>query len=64
MIKKGIVSTVDNNLNFARVIFKEIDNSVSYELKISNNINLMVGDIVLVAFWRNNLKDGAIIAKI
>lgn len=65
MIKKGTVSNVDMIRRRAKVVFKEVSNCLSYELVMSKNIgDLNVGDTVIVAFWRNNLTDGAIIAKI
>lgn len=76
MIRKGILSYIDIEKRYARVIFKDIDDKVSYTIKIAFNIGdlhikehtlsetLSIGDEVLVAFWNNNLKDGAIIAKL
>jgi cytochrome c oxidase assembly protein Cox11 len=65
MIKKGMVSTADNVNKKARVTFPELDNTVSYELKVAKHIGeLFPGDAVLVGFWSHNLTDGAIIAEL
>lgn len=63
MIRKGTISTVYGNR--ARVTFLDLGNGVSSELPISESVdNLKVNDTVIVAFWGDNLADGAIIAKV
>lgn len=65
MIRKGIVSTVDNLNKLARVTFPDMDNNVTYELAISKNVGELVsGNIVIVAFWSESMADGAIIAEL
>lgn len=65
MIRKGIVSTVDNLNKLARVTFPDMDNSVTYELAISESVGeLISGNIVIVAFWSESMADGAIIAEL
>jgi hypothetical protein len=63
MNKKGTVSSVSTD--YARVIFPEIDNIVSYELMICPHVGIInPGDFVLVAFWGDSFADGAIIGKV
>ncbi|WP_142413056.1 hypothetical protein [Hathewaya massiliensis] len=65
MNKKGIVSFVNNVTRKARVFFPELDNNMTYEIPISRNLGeLKVGNIVIVAFWKDNLTDGVIIGVI
>lgn len=59
MVRKGVISTVDNTNRKARVYFPDV-NSVSPELPIASFINVQVNDAVLVEFWTSNLVDGLI----
>ncbi|MDU4598229.1 MAG: hypothetical protein E6Y49_09750 [Clostridium sporogenes] len=65
MNKKGIVSYADNINKIARITFPDLNNSVTYELKIAPHIGeLLPGKIVLVSFWSNNMIDGIIMAEL
>lgn len=70
MNRKGKISVIDANSRTARVIFPDEDNIVSAPLKLSNNISvigdnaLLIGDIVVVAYFSDNYSDGVIIAII
>lgn len=65
MNRKGIISTADNLIKRARVTFPDNDSSVSYELLVAEHIGeLTPGNIVLVAFWNDNMTDGAVIAEL
>lgn len=65
MIKKGIVSYVNNKDKKAKVFFPELDNNMTHEIPISNNIGeIKIGYTVLVGFWKDNLSDCAIIGVI
>lgn len=65
MNKKGIISTIGTNT--ARVIFPDLDNTISYELETSKNIeliNLTPGENVLVCFYNQDLNSGIIVAEL
>ncbi len=65
MIKKGIVSTADYINKKARIIFPDMDDTVTYEIPIANHIGELVpGDIVVTIFWNDNMTDGAVIAEL
>ena len=64
MILKGHVSTADNPNKKARIVFKDMDNSITAELPVSPQVgNLIVGDMVAVAMFSKNMNDGLVIAK-
>jgi len=65
MNRQGKISTLESG--YARIIFPSLDNVVSPPLQLATHISiesLNVGDIVLVAFYNNDLKSGVIIAKV
>ncbi|MBN1039018.1 hypothetical protein DVW12_09920 [Clostridium botulinum] len=65
MNRKGIISTVGDTT--VRVIFPELNDTVSYELKIASHINIInlhPKDEVLVCFYNSDLKSGVIIAEL
>ncbi|WP_459482124.1 hypothetical protein [Clostridium saccharoperbutylacetonicum] len=65
MNMKGVISTIE--LNTARVKFPELDDSISYKLKIAAHVNmndLKINDEILVCFFNSNLESGIIMAKI
>lgn len=63
MIKKGFVSALSGSN--ASVTFPDLDQSVTSYLPICSHVGaLNTGDAVLVAFWGNNMTDGAIIGKV
>lgn len=65
MIKKGIVSSLDNLNKLARVTFPDKNNSLTYKIKISEHVGeLKTGNIVVVVFWSESMADGAIIAEL
>jgi len=59
-MKKGIISTVDNESRKARVLFPET-NSITPELPIALHISeVHVNDTVLVEYWGSSLAEGII----
>lgn len=63
MIKKGFVSSLSGNK--ARVTFPDLDGAVTAELPICDHVGTINNmDTVLVAFWDDNMTDGAIIGKV
>jgi collagen type VII alpha len=65
MLREGIISSIDTDLNQARVIYPEFQNDVSYLMKISPVAGeLKINDEVLVAFLNNNLMNGIIIENL
>jgi len=59
-MKKGIISTTDNESRKARVLFPE-SNSITPELPMALHISeIHVNDTVLVEFWGNSLAEGII----
>lgn len=64
MIFKGYVSTIDNAAHRARIILKDMDDSVTSELPFALHIgSLEVNDMVAVIFFSKSMADGLIIAK-
>ncbi len=64
MNMKGVISTVGTTT--ARVKFPELDDSVSYELKIASHVsleNFKVDEEVLVCFYNDSLESGIIMAR-
>ncbi|MBV4427187.1 hypothetical protein [Clostridium tyrobutyricum] len=56
MIKKGIVSSADNLNKIARIYFPDMDNNLTYKLKIVENVGeINTGNVVLVAFWQQTV---------
>ncbi|AUN08955.1 hypothetical protein CF081_19720 [Clostridium botulinum] len=65
MNKKGIVSYANNINKIARITFPDLNDNVTYELKIASHVGeLLPGKIVLVSFWSNNMVDGIVIAEL
>lgn len=66
MIRKGIVSSADNLNKIARVYFPDLDNNLTYKIKVAENIgDIKTGNVVLVAFWqKDSMADGAVIAEL
>lgn len=65
MNKKGTVTQVDNINKIARVVFPDMDDAVSYPLKILSIAgDLSVNDTVVVSFFSRNFADGVILGKI
>ena len=63
MIKKGFISALSGDK--ARVTFPDLDELVTYELPICHHVGgLSTNEPVLVAFWSNNMADGAIVGKV
>ena len=62
MIKKGAVSYIDAVNRTARVTFKDLDNVVTAEIPYASHVALNVGNIVAVAIFSENMKDGLIIS--
>lgn len=65
MNRKGTISTVSTTT--ARIIFPELDDTVSYELEVAKHINiedLNPNDKVIVCFYNNDLKQGVIMAEL
>lgn len=62
MVLKGKVSSVE--LEGARVVFPDKDNTVSSPLKVAAHVGILqTGDNVAAIFFSDNMKDGLIIAK-
>ncbi|MBA4510229.1 hypothetical protein G4W71_18720 [Clostridium botulinum] len=65
MNKKGIVSYANNINKIARIIFPDLNNNVTYEIKIAPHVGeLLPGKIVLVSFWSTNMVDGIVMAEL
>lgn len=66
MIRKGIVSSADNLNKTARVYFPDLDNNLTYRIKIAENVGeINTGNIVIVAFWqKDSMSNGAVIAEL
>lgn len=65
MIKKCKISSINTIKKTARVFIEDMNNSVSYELDIAQNLDIndfVVGNYVLVAFYGQSLGQGIIIA--
>lgn len=63
MNRKGVVSSVDNIARMARVVFKDLGNTVTYEIPYAKHIDsLQVNDLVAVSFFSENMQDGVIYA--
>lgn len=64
MVRKGIISSIDSS-GKASVILSDMDDTVTAMLPIMNySPGYQVKDIVIVAFFGSDLKDGAILGKI
>jgi hypothetical protein len=62
MTRKGKVSTVDEVNHTARVVFPDLDNAVSADIRYAKHVTLNVSDMVVVTFFSSNMSDGLIIA--
>lgn len=65
MNRKGIVSEVDRTNRMIRVVFTELDNSVTASLPILDGVpELFVGDMVAAIFFTEGYMDGVIVGRI
>ncbi|MGE5631703.1 MAG: hypothetical protein ACM3TR_11475 [Caulobacteraceae bacterium] len=59
---KGKVSTIESG--GVRVTFENYESTVSAPIDVATHVGeLMVGDMVAVIFFSDNMKDGLVIAK-
>lgn len=64
MVLKGNISTVDNINRKARVILRNMDNSVTSEVMVAKHVGVLeINDLVAVIFFSDNLSDGLVIGK-
>lgn len=64
MILKGQVSTADNINRKARIILPDMENIITPEIPVAQNVgSLEVNDMVVVAVFSDSLADGIVIAK-
>jgi hypothetical protein len=64
MILKGQVSTVDNTTRKARIILPDMDNIITPEIPVSQNVGLLeVNGMVVVAVFSDSMSDSLVMAK-
>lgn len=64
MILKGQVSTADNTNRKARIILPDMENIITPEIPVAQNVGLLeINDMVVVAVFSDSLADGIVIAK-
>lgn len=64
MILKGQVSTADNINRKARIILPDMENIITPEISVAQNVGLLeINDMVVVAVFSDSLADGIVIAK-
>ncbi len=64
MILKGQVSTADNTNRKARIILPDMENIITPEIPVAQNVGFLeVNDMVVVSVFSDSLADGIVIAK-
>lgn len=62
MVRKGVISSVDTTRRRARVMFRDLDNTVTAEIPYADHVAPEVNDTAAVVFFSRQAANGVIIA--